>query len=886
MADTTYIALAGNPNCGKTTLFNELTGSNGYVGNWPGVTVEKKQAPWKKERDVELVDLPGIYSLSPYSPEEVVSRDFLVNDRPDAVVDLIDVTNLERSLYLTTQVLEAGRPVVVGLNMCDLLKERGDVIDAKKLSSMLGAPVVEVSALRNRNLDKLMRQAVDAAGGGVATKGVRCFSPEVESALQKVQAIVGDAAPAELARWYAIKVFERDAEAIEPLGLSREQLDQAEEVIAAVDKSRDDDAESIVTGERYDWIATVMDACVKKAPKRLTTSQRIDRVVTNRVLGLPIFAAVMIAVYWVALVAVGTPATDWVNDNLFSDGFFVNSASQQRYDADTAAYADCHYADKIDGFLAAAGEKGVDTSAVSKALAADSLSAADERAIKAFESKAKGVVARDVPQHDGDGNLTHDGGEVVTKLDSKGNAVLSSGQKLDVVKTVTLADFKKAVNAQEPDPHDYDGFVDSVPTAVTGWLQNAGASDAVVSLVVDGVIGGVGSVLGFIPQIFVLFVLLCFLEDCGYMSRVAFVMDRVFRRFGLSGKSFIPMIVSSGCGVPGVLATKTIENERDRRMTAMLTTMIPCSAKLPIISLVMGVLIGADNGAWWVAPMFYFLGIVAIVVSAVMLKKTKPFQGEPMPFVMELPDYHFPGIRSWALHVWERVASYVRKAGTIIFAAAVAIWFLSNFGIAGWKGGDGSFGFLQGMAAAPDTYMDYSILAGVGGALSFIFAPLGFGNWQATASTISALIAKENLVSTFGVLYGLGGATENSVSMWQGFAGMFTVAGTLHVGAMCAFVAFNMLCAPCFAAMGTIRRQMDDPKWFWFAIGYECGFGWVVGLLINQLYELFAFGSFGFWTVVAFALLAAILFQLFRPMPTWDEKDGHILQSLSEEPVA
>jgi ferrous iron transport protein B len=886
MAETTYIALAGNPNCGKTTLFNELTGSNGYVGNWPGVTVEKKQAPWKKDRDVELVDLPGIYSLSPYSPEEVVSRDFLVNDRPDAVVDLIDVTNLERNLYLTTQVLEAGRPVVVGLNMCDLLKERGDVIDAKKLSSMLGAPVVEVSALRNRNLDKLMRQAVDAARDGVATKGARCFSPEVESALQKVQAIVGDAAPEDLARWYAIKVFERDADAIEPLGLSREQLDAAEEVIAAVEKSRDDDAESIVTGERYDWIATVMDACVKKAPKRLTTSQKIDRVVTNRVLGLPIFAAVMIAVYWVALVAVGTPATDWVNDNLFSDGFFVNSASQQRYDADTAAYADGHYADKIDGFLAAAGEKGVDTSAVSKALAADSRSAADERAIKAFESEAKDVVARDVPQHDGDGNLTHDGGKVVTKLDSKGNAVLSSGQKLDVVKTVTLADFKKAVNAQEPDPHDYDGFVDSVPAAVTGWLQNAGASDAVVSLVVDGVIGGVGSVLGFIPQIFVLFVLLCFLEDCGYMSRVAFVMDRVFRRFGLSGKSFIPMIVSSGCGVPGVLATKTIENERDRRMTAMLTTMIPCSAKLPIISLVMGVLIGADNGAWWVAPMFYFLGIVAIVVSAVMLKKTKPFQGEPMPFVMELPDYHFPGIRSWALHVWERVASYVRKAGTIIFAAAVAIWFLSNFGIAGWKGGDGSFGFLQGMAAAPDTYMDYSILAGVGGVLSFIFMPLGFGNWQATASTISALIAKENLVSTFGVLYGLGGATENSVSMWQGFAGMFTVAGTLHVGAMCAFVAFNMLCAPCFAAMGTIRRQMDDPKWFWFAIGYECGFGWVVGLLINQLYELFAFGSFGFWTVVAFALLAAILFQLFRPMPTWDEKDGHILQSLSEEPVA
>ena len=427
--------------------------------------------------------------------------------------------------------------------------------------------------------------------------------------------------------------------------------------------------------------------------------------------------------------------------------------------------------------------------------------------------------------------------------------------------------------------------MDSIPNAVTGWLTGAGASDVVVSLVVDGIIGGVGSVLGFIPQIFVLFVMLCFLEDCGYMSRVAFVMDRVFRRFGLSGKSFIPMIVSSGCGVPGVLATKTIENERDRRMTAMLTTMIPCSAKLPIIALVMGVLAGGSD-MWWVAPMFYLMGIVAIIISAVMLKKTKRFAGEPTPFVMELPDYHMPVIKSWALHVWERVSAYVKKAGTIIFAAAVGIWALSNFGLAGWEGGDGSFGFLQAMDGAPETYMDYSILAGVGGALSFIFAPLGFGNWQATASTISALIAKENLVSTFGVLYGLGDATENSVSMWQGFANMFTIAGTLHVGAMCAFVAFNMLCAPCFAAMGTIRRQMDDPKWFWFAIGYECGFGWVIGLLINQFYELFVFGNFGVWTVVAFALLALMLFQLFRPMPKWDEKDEHILDNLAEEPVA
>ena len=435
---------------------------------------------------------------------------------------------------------------------------------------------------------------------------------------------------------------------------------------------------------------------------------------------------------------------------------------------------------------------------------------------------------------------------------------------------------------EEPDASDYDGFVDSIPNAVSGWLEDAGASDVVTSLVVDGIIGGVGSVLGFIPQMFVLFVLLCFLEDCGYMSRVAFVMDRVFRRFGLSGKSFIPMLISSGCGVPGVLATKTIENEKDRRMTAMLTTMIPCGAKTPIIALVMGVLIGGSD-AWWVAPMFYFMGIAAIIISAIMLKKTKPFQGEPAPFVMELPNYHFPTIKSWWLHVWERVSAYIKKAGTIIFAAAVAVWFLSNFGFASWDGGNGAFGFLSGMEGAGDDFMDYSLLAAIGGFLGIIFAPLGADTWQATAASISALIAKENLVSTFGALYGLGEATENSVSMWQGFAGMFTdPQGVLHAGAMCAFVAFNMLDAPCFAAMGTIRRQMDDTKWFWFAIGYQCVFGWCVGLIINQLWELFVLGNFGFWTVVAFVLLAAMLFQLFRPTPKWDKKDDKILSDLTE----
>ena len=888
MAQQIDIALAGNPNCGKTTLFNELTGSNGYVGNWPGVTVEKKEATWKKDGDVTFTDLPGIYSLSPYSPEEVVSRDFVISGRPDAIVDLVDVTNIERNLYLTTQVLETGRPVVVGLNMVDLLEQRGMTIDSARLSRMLGVPVVEVSALRAKNLDTLVNCAVDAARRGAPAQGVRCFSDQVESALGRIADKVRDKCDPSLVRWYSIKVFERDSAAIRPLGLSKGELAELEAIIEPIERDRDDDAESIITSERYEWIATVMDACVSKAKGRLTTSEKIDRVVTNRVLGLPIFIVVMVLVYWVAIGTVGTNATDWVNDNLFSDGFFVSGDGQAAYEEAEDAWSDEHYGDKISGYLAAAEEAGVSTEGVQDAIEADQQTESDRATIESFEEAAEeaGVVAHDVPVTDEDGNYLLVDGEVVTNLDSDGNPVLASGQELETLDEVTLADFEEAASTAEPDPHDYEGFVDSIPNAVTGWLTEAGASDVVVSLVVDGIIGGVGSVLGFIPQIFVLFVMLCFLEDCGYMSRVAFVMDRVFRRFGLSGKSFIPMIVSSGCGVPGVLATKTIENERDRRMTAMLTTMIPCSAKLPIIALVMGVLVGSDNGAWWVAPMFYFLGIVAIIVSAVMLKKTRPFQGEPVPFVMELPDYHFPSIKSWWLHVWERVSAYVRKAGTIIFSAAVGIWFLSNFGIAGWDGGDGSFGFLQTMEAVPENYMDYSILAGIGGALSFLFVPLGFGNWQATASTVSALIAKENLVSTFGVLYGLGDATENSVSMWQGFANMFTVAGTLHVGAMCAFVAFNMLCAPCFAAMGTIRRQMDDPKWFWFAIGYECGFGWVVGLLINQFYELIAFGNFGPWTVVAFVLLALIVFQLLRPMPKWDRRDEHILDSLAEEPVA
>ena len=630
MEDRMYIALAGNPNCGKTTLFNALTGSNGYVGNWPGVTVEKKEANWRRDKSVTFTDLPGIYSLSPYSPEEIVSRDYLIKNRPSAVIDLVDSTNLERNLYLTTQILECGLPVVLGLNMLDLLEKSGDKIDVDALSRELGCKVIQVSALREKNTDELVKLAVDAGKSGQAAAPVRVFSDEVEAALTKIEAgITGKCEPS-LNRWFAIKVFERDAAAIEPLGLTNAELEAFEGDIKAVEQAREDDAESIITSDRYEWIARVMDACVVKAPKKLSTSEKIDKIVTNRILGLPIFVVVMFLVYYIAISTVGTAGTDWVNDNLFSDGFFVNGASAEQYDADTEAWSDNHYADQIDGFISAATDDGIidedEATEVSDAVAAyqeDSEDADALATIDEFEAKAAGLTATDVVITDEDGNDTD-----------------------EVIDSVSATDFQAALEGslEEPDAADYDGFVPSIPTAVSDALDNAGASDAVKSLVVDGIIGGVGSVLGFIPQMFVLFVLLCFLEDCGYMSRVAFVMDRVFRRFGLSGKSFIPMLISSGCGVPGVLATKTIENEKDRRMTAMLTTMIPCGAKQPIIALVMGVLIGGSDG-WWVAPMFYFLGVAAIIVSGIMLKKTKAFAGEPTPFVMELPDYHFPSLK-------------------------------------------------------------------------------------------------------------------------------------------------------------------------------------------------------------------------------------------------
>ena len=727
MAKELHIALAGNPNCGKTTLFNLLTGQNGYVGNWPGVTVEKKEARLARDKDVIVTDLPGIYSLSPYSPEERVSRDYLMSGEPDAVIQLLDATNLERNLYLALQVIETGLPVVVALNMADLVERSGDKIDTAKLSKRLGCPVILVSALKNIGIDELLAAAKRAAGqkGSVAAHR---FDSAIEDVLAKIEALLPGSVPAAKRRYFAVKLFERDEEAKRQVNLTEASATAIERIVADCERDCDDDAESIITGERYAVIAHIMDECVKKAPEKMSVSEKIDRVVTNRILGLPIFIAIMWAVYAIATGAdaFGTAGTDWVNDNLFGEGFELFG--------------------------------------------------------QAFPS---------------------------------------------------------------------------IPGVIEGWLAAVGASDLVSSLVLDGIVAGVGAVLGFIPQMFVLFVLLSFLEDCGYMARVAFVMDRVFRRFGLSGKSFIPMLVSTGCGVPGVLATKTIENEKDRRMTVMTTTFIPCGAKLPIIALLMGAMVG-DAEASWISPLFYFLGVVAVIASGIMLKKTKLFAGRPTPFVMELPSYHFPSIRSWALHVWERVSAYIKKAFTIIFASTIVVWFLSNFGVY-----EGTFGFLPDITGGLEEFTSYSVLAMVGGALAFVFAPLGFDSWQATAMSITGLVAKENVVATASSLLAIADGTETDPNLWAAFAGMFP-----SVGAIAAFGAFNLLCAPCFAAMGTIRAQMRSAKWTAIAIGYECAFAWVVGLMINQFY-LASIGVFSVWTVVAVVFAALIVFQLFRPMPRW-----------------
>lgn len=764
MADSQiHVALAGNPNCGKTTLFNLITGANGYVGNWPGVTVEKKEAKLLSDKNVTITDLPGIYSLSPYSPEEQCSRDYLMSGEPDVVVQVVDATNLERNLYLALQVIETGLPVVVALNMADLVEKNGDKIDTDKLSKKLGCPVMMISALKNKGITELFDQVKKSA----ASKGQvpeHKFDSSIEDVLDHIENNLPASVPASKRRYYAVKLFERDADACKLINLTKEKAARVEELVAQCEQDCDDDAESIITGERYGVIAHIIDECLTKAPAKMSTSEKIDRVVTNRILGLPIFVVIMFCVYYIAVSTLGGTVTDFTNDQLFgTDGWYVLGQGRDAYD----------------------------------------------------------------------------------------EAVEAAGDDADSI-----------------DPAEYGPYVPGITTAVHDALVAGGTEDGglVDSLVCDGIVAGIGAIMGFVPQMFLLFVMLSFLEDCGYMARVAFIMDRVFRRFGLSGKSFIPMLVSSGCGVPGVMATKTIENEKDRRMTVMTTTFIPCGAKLPIIALLMGSIIGdSSTTAAWISPLFYFLGVFAVIASGLMLKKTKLFAGRPTPFVMELPAYHFPAIRSWALHVWERCFAFIKKAGTVIFASTVVVWFLSNFGSY-----NGAFGYLPSMEGIPEEFMDYSVLAMFGNLVAWIFAPLGFSTWQATALTVSGLVAKENVVATAGSLLSVADAGETDPSLWTAFAAMFPT-----MGACVAFGAFNLLCAPCFAAIGTIRNQMNSGKWTAIAIGYECAFAWVIGLFINQFYNLLVLGQFGIWTVVAIVLLVAMLFQIFRPMPkhAWTDED-------------
>ena len=780
------IALAGNPNCGKTTMFNDLTGASQYVGNWPGVTVEKKEGKYTRDKNVIITDLPGVYSLSPYSPEEIVTRDYLLDGGPDVVVNLVDATNLERNLYLTTQILDLGVPVVVALNMMDLVKKSGDKIDVDGLSKRLGCPVVETTALRGHGMAELMETALKAARAGKPAEPQMPFDAQVEEAIAKIEGILGNRVSPATARWFAIKLFEGEERTIAAMRLGDAELKAVETIREEVEDKLDDDVESIVTSERYNAITHVVDETMKRSRKGMTTTQKIDRVVTNRWLGLPIFVVVMALVYYLAI-SVGTGVvTDWANDGISGDGFLYTGG---------AAY-----------------EEAVGAWEESVAAAEEAGASEEELALLAEEKP---------DASDGSWGLWIPGlGAVI------GNALEAAD--------------------------------------VAPWLQ---------SLVMNGIVAGVGAVIGFVPQMVILFLLLALLEGCGYLARVAFIMDRVFRRFGLSGKSFIPMLVASGCGVPAVTATKTIENEKDRRMTIMTTTMIPCGAKMPIIALVFGAIAGGNTEATcWIAPLFYFLGVIAIIVSGIMLKKTRLFAGPASPFVMELPSYHMPTAKSVLMSTWDRIKGYLVKAGTIIFLSTIVIWLLMNFGDAGE-----GFGLLDTEA---DNYIQYSLMAGLGNAIGWVFAPLGFGDWQATVTSVTGLVAKENVVATVGILTSLGDAGETDPAMWAAFAALF--AGS--VPAILAFCAFNLLCAPCFAAIGTIWREMGTAKWTWFTIGYMTVFAWCVGLMFYQFGGLITGEvTFNLWTGVAIAVLAGMLFQIFRPMPSFDKKKDKVSGKLEAE---
>ena len=783
------IALAGNPNSGKTTLFNALTGSNQFVGNWPGVTVEKKEGRLRKHEDVVIMDLPGIYSLSPYTLEEVVARNYLIDQRPDAILNIIDGTNLERNLYLTTQLTELGIPVVVAINMMDVVRKNGDKIDTAQLSEKLGCRIVEISALKGDGVMEAAEAAIKAAHGA-KTVPMHTFSGPVEHAIAHIEEAAVHNMPLEQQRWYAIKIFERDDKVLEKLDISKDVLDHIDSDIKAAEKELDDDAESIITNERYVYIAEIIKCCYKKKNQgRLSASDKIDRVVTNRWLGLPIFAAVMFLVYYIAMVTVGASATDWANDGLFGDGWHLFGIGSAAYNEVAEEYGEA--AAIVDGYEVYVEENG----------------------------------------EPADGKFTYE-------IEDEETLAVSE-------ETATLEDYEAAKATlqeigEEPDPADYGVWVPGVPVLIESALDKGNCAEWLRGLILDGIVAGVGAVLGFVPQMLVLFLLLAALEDCGYMARIAFILDRLFRRFGLSGKSFIPMLIGTGCGIPGIMASRTIENERDRRMTIMTTTFIPCGAKVPFIGMIAGAIFG---GSAWVATSAYFIGMAAIIISGIMLKKTKRFAGEPAPFVMELPAYHWPTAGNVLRSTWERGWSFIKKAGTIILLSTIFVWFTTYFGTV-----DGTFRMLS------EDEINYSILASIGGAIAWIFKPLGWGNWQAVVASITGLIAKENIVGTLGILYGGGDG-----SVYSNLASAFTPITAYS------FLVFNLLCAPCFAAIGAIKREMNNAGWTWFAIGYQCGFAYVIALMINQFGNLFTGNADLLGVVAATAFLAGMVYMLFKP---------------------
>lgn len=815
------IALAGNPNSGKTTLFNGLTGANQFVGNWPGVTVEKKEGRLKKREDVIITDLPGIYSLSPYTLEEVVARNYLIEERPDAILNIVDGTNLERNLYLTTQLTELGIPVVVAVNMMDIVDKNGDNIDLRALSRELGCPTVRISALKGEGIIDAAEAAITAARGEHTVPRHR-FAGPVEHAIAHIEEAVVHDLPAEQQRWYAIKLFERDEKIMEQMHLDKTVLSHIEADIEAAEKELDDDAESIITNERYTYIGEIIHSIyTKKSRQKLSTSDKIDRVVTNRWAALPIFAAIMFLVYYLSVTTVGGWATDWTNDNLFGDGFHLFNIGASAYAEKEEEFSGA--AQVIRGFAEYTG-------------AEDVLDAMDEEAeefdagaaVETVKAYAAGVGAQDEASY-----LVEDEETLATEEE------VSTGADL-----AEAAAVYEQYGGEAPDPADDGIWVPGIPVIIERGLDSVHCADWLKGLVLDGIVAGVGAVLGFVPQMLVLFFLLAFLEACGYMARVAFIMDRIFRRFGLSGKSFIPILIGTGCGIPGIMASRTIENERDRRMTVITTTFIPCGAKLPFIAMVAGAIFG---GAAWVAPVAYFIGIAAIVCSGIILKKTKLFAGDPAPFVMELPAYHMPTLGAVLRGMWERGWSFIKKAGTIILLSTIVIWFLTYFGSV-----DGSFRMLT------EDEIGYSILAKIGGALSWIFIPLGFGNWQATVASITGLVAKENIVGTMGILYRAGEGT-----VYQNMAAVFTAASGL------AFLVFNLLCAPCFAAMGAIKREMNSRKWFWAAIGYQTFFAYLAGIVAYGIGRLFTGEGFNAVTVVACVIIIWFLYLLFRPQKNY-----------------